>query len=278
MLFIPLNPLKTVLELINEFFSELLRNKKYLRQEKKAILRGPLYMFSQRNNPYCDLLQIVSTKIINFRYYNFFLYLSIKIITMKRILGLDLGTNSIGWALMETTTESKFEKTVFENAQIQGLGSRIIPMPQNEIDDFSRGITKSATADRTDKRGTRRLYERSNLRRERMHRVLNILGFLPEHYENDIATETKKERRNAGLFRKNLMKDGFSMFQFSIYMRHCNSRENMDVHIKRVKSFLPPDGFVAIMQITDKQFGMIELFHGKSGQKIPEMPQQLTLF
>ena len=94
----------------------------------------------------------------------------------------------------------------------------------------------------------------------------------------DLPTETKKDRRNAGLFRKILLKDGFSMFQFSIYMRHCASRENALVHIKRVKGFLPPDGFVAIMQITDKQFSMIELFQGKKEKELPEMPQQLSLF
>ena len=94
----------------------------------------------------------------------------------------------------------------------------------------------------------------------------------------DLPTETKKDRRNASLFRKRLIKDGFAMFQFSIYVRHCASRENMQVHIKRVKSFLPPDGFVAIMQITDKQFGMIELFRGKKKEDPPEVSQQLSLF
>ena len=38
-------------------------------------------------------------------------------------------------------------------------------------------------------------------------------------------------------FRNKLQKDGFTMFQFSIYIRHCASSENADVHIKRVKSF-----------------------------------------
>ena len=68
------------------------------------------------------------------------------------------------------------------------------------------------------------------------------------------------------------------MFQFSIYMRHCSSRENAQVHIKRVKSFLPAYGHVGILNITDKQFGMIELFYGKKEEHRPEMPQQLELF
>ncbi len=80
----------------------------------------------------------------------------------------------------------------------------------------------------------------------------------------DLPTETPKERKIYALFRKNILKDGFSMFQFSIYMRHCASRENADVHVKRVKKILPDKGHIGIMCITDKQFGMMEIFHGHS--------------
>ncbi|CAG0909178.1 unnamed protein product [Cyprideis torosa] len=52
----------------------------------------------------------------------------------------------------------------------------------------------------------------------------------------DLPTETKKERRDASIFRKKLIQDGFSMFQFSIYLRHCPSKENMNVHIERINS------------------------------------------
>lgn len=76
----------------------------------------------------------------------------------------------------------------------------------------------------------------------------------------DLPTETKKDKKAYAEFRKNLQKDGFTMFQFSIYVRHCASCENAEVHIKRVKSFLPDYGSVGIMCITDKQFGNIALF------------------
>ncbi len=56
----------------------------------------------------------------------------------------------------------------------------------------------------------------------------------------DLPTETKKDRKLAAKFRKEIMADGFAMFQFSIYLRHCSSRENTDVHINRVKKLLPP--------------------------------------
>lgn len=94
----------------------------------------------------------------------------------------------------------------------------------------------------------------------------------------DFPTETKKERKAYTLFRDKLIKDGFTMFQFSIYLRHCASRENAEVHIKRVKSFLPPNGHVGILCITDKQFGNMELFIGKKEDKLSTPFQQLELF
>lgn len=94
----------------------------------------------------------------------------------------------------------------------------------------------------------------------------------------DLPTETKKDKRAYAEFRKNLQRDGFTMFQFSIYVRHCASCENAEVHIKRVKSFLPEYGSVGIMCITDKQFGNIELFYGKKTVDVNTPGQQLELF
>lgn len=94
----------------------------------------------------------------------------------------------------------------------------------------------------------------------------------------DLPTETKKDRNAHAKFRKDILQDGFTMFQFSIYLRHCNSRENAQVHVKRVKRSLPEKGNVGILTITDKQFGDIELFHGQSVKNRPDTPQQLELF
>ncbi len=103
---------------------------------------------------------------------------------MKKVLGLDLGTNSIGWALVEQDFENK-------KGNILGAGSRIIPMSQDVLGKFDSGVSISQTAERTGYRGTRRLYQRANLRRERLHRVLNILEFLPKHYSNNIDFEKR---------------------------------------------------------------------------------------
>lgn len=94
----------------------------------------------------------------------------------------------------------------------------------------------------------------------------------------DLPTETKKEKKEHANFRKKLMSDGFTMFQFSIYLRHCASRENAEVHIKRVKSFLPDKGHVGILCITDKQFGNMELYYCKKEKKVSTPYQQLELF
>lgn len=94
----------------------------------------------------------------------------------------------------------------------------------------------------------------------------------------DLPTDTKKERKAAARFRKELMQDGFSMFQFSMYVRHSASSENADVHKRRVKGMLPEHGKIGILQITDKQFGQIELFYGSKAHELPNVPQQLELF
>lgn len=94
----------------------------------------------------------------------------------------------------------------------------------------------------------------------------------------DLPVVTKKERKIASKFRKDIMADGFAMFQFSIYVRHCASAENADVHIKRVKKLLPELGHVGILCITDKQFGSMEIFYGKKPADTPPPPQQLELF
>ena len=94
----------------------------------------------------------------------------------------------------------------------------------------------------------------------------------------DLPTETKKDKKEYTKFRKRLMEDGFTMFQFSIYVRHCASMENAEVHRKRVKSMLPEFGKVGILKITDKQFGDIELFYGKRKSKTSTPGQQLELF
>ena len=79
----------------------------------------------------------------------------------------------------------------------------------------------------------------------------------------DLPVTTKKERKEAATFRKNLMKDGFVMLQFSVYIRHCASFQSQEVHVKRIKSIVPDTGMVSILCVTDKQYGDIVNYYGK---------------
>ncbi|WP_027003523.1 CRISPR-associated endonuclease Cas2 [Hugenholtzia roseola] len=95
----------------------------------------------------------------------------------------------------------------------------------------------------------------------------------------DLPMQTKKERRNYALFRKKILKEGYGQFQFSVYYRHCASREVAEMHLKRLESFLPPKGKISVLTFTDKQFGMIKHFHSAEYEKPPtKTPPQLHMF
>ena len=111
------------------------------------------------------------------------------------------------------------------------------------------------------------MYERINA-----YRIMWVLV----HF--DLPTETAEHRRRYTKFRKALLQDGFTMFQFSMYVRHCASRENAQVHMQRVKKALPVEGHVVVICITDKQFGEIEVFYGRHKEEPPPPTQQLQLF
>lgn len=110
---------------------------------------------------------------------------------MRHIVGLDLGPNSIGWA------------SLFRNGllgQINAANSRIIPMSADELNAFQSGNTKSKAKVRREKRTPRRMRERFLLRRERLHRILNILGFLPNHYRDSLGWDLVNDPKHYGTF------------------------------------------------------------------------------
>ena len=94
----------------------------------------------------------------------------------------------------------------------------------------------------------------------------------------DLPTETKAARKAYAKFRKSLLRDGFHRMQFSVYVRHCASQENADVHTNRVRNQLPPDGEVRVMTITDKQMERMDIFLGKKRKQPEKPPLQLMLF
>lgn len=94
----------------------------------------------------------------------------------------------------------------------------------------------------------------------------------------DLPTDTKRARKQYALFRKHLLDDGFTMMQYSVYARHCASKENAEVHIERIKRNLPPDGEVRVITITDKQFERMMVFWGKMRRSPEQAPCQMELF
>lgn len=96
----------------------------------------------------------------------------------KKILGLDLGVGSIGWALIETEDD--------QPQQIIGMGSRIVPISKDDNDQFSKGQAISKNADRTARRTVRKGYDRYQLRRALLTDVLRQNGMLPERMDENV--------------------------------------------------------------------------------------------
>ncbi len=94
----------------------------------------------------------------------------------------------------------------------------------------------------------------------------------------DLPVVTKKERKAATKFRKFLLDQGFSMSQFSVYMRFCGGKDQAEAHIRRVERSLPKTGLIQILHITDKQYETIISFDGRKRAPKNENPQQYVLF
>lgn len=94
----------------------------------------------------------------------------------------------------------------------------------------------------------------------------------------DLPVDTPSARKRYARFRKSLLQDGFAMMQFSVYIRHCASRENADVHLNRIEIAVPDDGEVRVLLITDKQFERMHVFWGKTRKPPESPPAQLELF
>ncbi len=94
----------------------------------------------------------------------------------------------------------------------------------------------------------------------------------------DLPTDTDAAKKAYVGFRRGLLKDGFTMMQYSVYIRHCASEENAHVHCERIKKILPNDGEVRVINITDKQFGRMQIYLGKRRKALPPAPLQIEMF
>lgn len=93
----------------------------------------------------------------------------------------------------------------------------------------------------------------------------------------DLPTITTEERIEYRHFREFLLDDGYAMLQYSVYARHCASHENAAVHLRKAQACIPPDGEVRVLSMTDKQFGRMNIFHGRIRRKAEQPPMQVML-
>ncbi|GAB4196403.1 MAG: CRISPR-associated endonuclease Cas2 [Wenzhouxiangellaceae bacterium] len=94
----------------------------------------------------------------------------------------------------------------------------------------------------------------------------------------DLPTDSRSARRAYTQFRSQLLDNGFDMLQYSVYARYCPSEEKAKVFHRKIKGFLPPDGEVRLMSLTDIQFGKMKVYHGKIRQAPEKAPEQVEMF
>lgn len=92
----------------------------------------------------------------------------------------------------------------------------------------------------------------------------------------DLPVTTREARKKYAEFRKALLKEGFTMLQYSVYARYFGSEEASAIHRQRVRANLPPKGQVRLMTVTDHQFGKMDVYYGISKVRAEKPPQQLT--
>ena len=79
----------------------------------------------------------------------------------------------------------------------------------------------------------------------------------------DLPVTSKVARRDYTRFRSFLLRDGYNMLQYSVYSRLCNGLDDVDKHLKRMESELPPEGSIRTLVLTDKQFSRMRLWVGE---------------
>ncbi len=94
----------------------------------------------------------------------------------------------------------------------------------------------------------------------------------------DLPASDRESRREYTRFRKALLKQGFTMLQYSVYARHVPSEEADQAYRMRVQHSLPADGQVRLMSITDRQFAKMDVFLGKKRKEPEPVPMQRLLF
>ena len=78
----------------------------------------------------------------------------------------------------------------------------------------------------------------------------------------DLPVETSEEQRAYRKFRKDIISEGFIMIQYSVYVRTCPNREFANQLEKRIQRFVPKEGNVRLLTVTEKQYEDMKLMVG----------------
>lgn len=81
----------------------------------------------------------------------------------------------------------------------------------------------------------------------------------------DLPVNTNQEKKSYLSFRKNLLREGFIMVQYSVYMRVCPNRDFANRLYKRIERYAPYNGHIRLFMITEKQYDDMKILIGKKG-------------
>lgn len=95
----------------------------------------------------------------------------------------------------------------------------------------------------------------------------------------DLPTTSPAYKRAYVVFRRFLLKDGYTMIQWSVYGRVIKGLDDAAKHVKRLEANLPKEGSIRCLQITEKQYAAIRLLVGTlSYQEKRVSAEQMLLF
>ena len=165
---------------------------------------------------------------------------------MKKILGLDLGTTSIGWAVVNEA------ETATEQSSIIDLGVRIVPLTVDEQGNFEKGKAITTNADRTLKRSMRRNLFRYRLRRDALIRLLQEQGWIT-------SQTVLAEKGNATTFqtirlRAKAATEEVSLEEFARILLMINKKRGYKSNRKTDKSEAEEGSLVDSMSVAQELF------------------------
>lgn len=182
---------------------------------------------------------------------------------MKKILGLDLGTNSIGWAVV------KEAETADEHSSIVKLGVRVNPLTVDELTNFEKGKSITTNADRTLKRSMRRNLKRYKLRREHLIEILKANGFISD--ETILSENGNRTTFETYRLRAKAATDEISLEEFALVLLMINKKRGYKSSrkAKNTEEGKLIDGMEIAQRLYDENLtpGQLSLELLKSGKK-----------